>query len=85
MNRVSSTWLCNRNKKFKLYNTLNLQIIQSPEYVTVKGKGTNSVADLGCLSRILDPNFSIPDSNFSIPDLESTSESSSILTQVNFF
>jgi hypothetical protein len=27
----------------------------------------NSVADPGCLSRITDPKFSIPDQNFSVP------------------
>jgi hypothetical protein len=56
--------------------------------VTVKGKSNNSVADPGCLSRILDPNFYIPDLNFSIPDLESRihiKEIDIFLTPVNFF
>ncbi len=42
----------------------------------------SSVADLGCLSRILDPNFFHPGSKFfSIPDPGSASKNLSILTQ----
>jgi hypothetical protein len=58
----------------------NLQLLQNTLVI--------SVADPGCLSRIPDPNFSIPDSGskrFRIPDRDPHPRIQVFLTQKNYF
>jgi hypothetical protein len=78
-------------KDFLKYRHFVSKIIESTVYMSVN----TSVADPGCLSRIPDPTFSIPDPGYelspsrirtvSIPDPGSASKNLSILTQKKWF